>query len=150
MTVMLQSRTISRILSPRLRGGGDHLSGMRIAPHLKQPTRGSNETSSLFPLIWPCSGWGLPCSRCRHRDGELLPRPFTLTPAEAGDVCSLWHFPRLTAGPRYGPPCSAEFGLSSPPLRCRKGRDHLSCFGANSCATADALRKPLCARDRRA
>jgi len=31
------------------------------------------------PPIWPCSGWGLPCLRCRHRSGALLPHLFTLT-----------------------------------------------------------------------
>ena len=32
------------------------------------------------PSIWPCTGWGLPCPRCCHRGGELLPRHFTLIP----------------------------------------------------------------------
>jgi len=31
-------------------------------------------------LVWPCSGWGLPCPRRRRRGGELLPRHFTLAP----------------------------------------------------------------------
>ena len=34
--------------------------------------------------IWSCSGRGLPCSRRCRRDGELLPRHFTLTPPKAG------------------------------------------------------------------
>ena len=33
---------------------------------------------ALCPAIWPCTGWGLPCPRCHHRGGELLPRHFTL------------------------------------------------------------------------
>ena len=34
-------------------------------------------------LVWPCSGWGLPCPRRRRRGGELLPRHFTLASREA-------------------------------------------------------------------
>lgn len=36
--------------------------------------------------IRSCSGWGLPCDRCYHRPGELLPRRFTLaaTPPDGG------------------------------------------------------------------
>ncbi|GEM_PF-2481418 len=125
----LQSRPVSRILSSRTCGRDDHLSRMRVAPHLQRPTRGSNETSSLFPPIWSCSGWGLPGSCCHQQDGELLPHPFTLTPEASGDVCFLWHFPRLTTGPRYGPPCSVEFGLSSCWSARQSARDHPACFG---------------------
>jgi hypothetical protein len=31
--------------------------------------------------IWPCSGWGLPSSRCRHRDWCALTAPFHPYPA---------------------------------------------------------------------
>jgi len=31
------------------------------------------------PLIWPCCRWGLPCHRCHHQCGALLPHHFTLT-----------------------------------------------------------------------
>ncbi len=44
------------------------------------------------PPIRPCSGWGLPCLRCCHQSGELLPRHFTLTPIARGGMF-LWHFP---------------------------------------------------------
>ncbi len=37
------------------------------------------ELGQLFPPIWPCSTRGLPCLRCRHRSGGLLPHRFTLT-----------------------------------------------------------------------
>jgi hypothetical protein len=58
---------------------------MRIAAHLKQPTRMINpgKRAGLAPCVIPirsCSRWGLPCRfRCRSRGG-LLPHPFTLTP----------------------------------------------------------------------
>ena len=49
------------------------------------------------PDLSPCSGWGLPCHRCHHRRGALLPHRFTLAPRTSRDgsgaVCSLWHFP---------------------------------------------------------
>ena len=47
----------------------------------------------------PCSGWGLPSSRYYYRDGELLPRHFTLIPIRPdksglfGTVYFLWHYP---------------------------------------------------------
>jgi len=83
--------------------------------------------------------------------GELLPHLFTLTPTFAlytmrcrafvGAVRFLWHFPCLETlrsgfrnSPRYGPPCPAELGLSSPPdcpaLRGLGRSDHL--FPVNS------------------
>src|SRR5581483_5832953 len=31
------------------------------------------------PHIWSCCRWGLPCRRCHHRRGALLPHHFTLT-----------------------------------------------------------------------
>ena len=47
--------------------------------------------------IWSCSVWGLPCLRCHHRSGALLPHLFTLTAsateAEEEAVYFLWHFP---------------------------------------------------------
>ena len=72
------------------------------------------------PPIWPCSTRGLPCPRCCHRGGGLLPHLFTLalrgqpvedepevfppdchrscvaclrSPPAAPAVSSLWHFP---------------------------------------------------------
>ena len=81
----------------------DHLS--------KRPTRKSDETGSLTPQmdsfpIWPCSGWGLPCLRCHHRSGALLPHLFTLTPplrAGAGRYifCGTFLTPILTGVSRF-------------------------------------------------
>ena len=44
---------------------------------------------TLGPPIRPCSGWGLPCLRCYHRSGELLPRHFTLIPIRSGRCVSV-------------------------------------------------------------
>jgi hypothetical protein len=77
----------------------DHSSGTPVAGRLTQPTRaaglekGRDPCGSRTAPIRFCSRWGLPC-RFRYRSrGGLLPHPFTLTPAEAGAVCFLWHFP---------------------------------------------------------
>ena len=72
----------------------DHSSGMHVAVHLKRPTRKQRGPRQCFP-IWSCSGWGLPCHRCYHRRGALLPHHFTLTGPVAGTwaVYFLWHFP---------------------------------------------------------
>ena len=45
-------------------------------------TRGTGRTP-FTPPISPCFGWGLPGFRHRCRNGELLPRLFTLADADA-------------------------------------------------------------------
>jgi len=40
---------------------------------------GHNGLGQPSPPIWPCTARGLPCPRCRHRGGGLLPHLFTLT-----------------------------------------------------------------------
>lgn len=78
-----------------------------------------------MPSIWPCTRWGLPCRLACARRGGLLPRLFTLTPAEAVAVYFLWHFPSthphewtarvyLQRNRSYAASCPAVFGLSSP------------------------------------
>jgi hypothetical protein len=67
---------------------GDHSSRSRIAPRLKQPTRGLSSLRSYeqnaygpgqpSPPIWPCSTRGFPCPGCCHPGGGLLPHLFTL------------------------------------------------------------------------
>jgi len=34
--------------------------------------------------IWHCSRWGLPCRRCCHLRGGLLPHRFTFSPNRSG------------------------------------------------------------------
>ncbi len=90
-----RTRVISRVLLPALgrgpAGGGnpfcrlgqDHLTGIRIAPNLKRPTRDSNGAGDPLVPAWPCSGCGLPCDSCCQKPGALLPHPFTLACAPA-------------------------------------------------------------------
>ncbi len=95
-----------------------HSSGTRVTACLERPTREPHGPCDGSP-IWPCSGWGLPCHRCYHRRGALLPHLFTLacapppnrplvaaTPrrgvevdlvAGPSAVCFLWHFPSARA-----------------------------------------------------
>jgi hypothetical protein len=81
----------------------NHSSGMSVTTHLKRPTRKLHGPCVCFP-IWSCSKWGLPCHRCCHRRGALLPHHFTLTrPLNFASgiatrlngraVYFLWHFP---------------------------------------------------------
>jgi len=54
---------------------------MHVTVHLEQPTRelrGPRIAEARSP-IWSCSRRGLPCHRCYHRRGALLPHHFTLT-----------------------------------------------------------------------
>ena len=71
-----------------------HLSGPSGCPSARAayPELKRSGAAPLLP-IWPCSRWGLPCRTCHQARGELLPRRFTLTSAEAGAVCFLLHFP---------------------------------------------------------
>jgi len=62
------------------------------------------------PPIWFCSRWGLPSSRCHHRDGELLPRLFTLITPEADGIFSV------------------ALSLRSPPVRVT---DHLALWSSD-------------------
>ncbi len=93
----LASRSISRILSQRRSSAPRAiiplapilLSGSSGLPegcvHRVPPKRERQglEPGQLSPPIWPCSVWGLPCPRCRHRSGALLPHLFTLALPEA-------------------------------------------------------------------
>ena len=88
-----------------------HSSGMSVAEHLKQPTRIRCGPHQRIP-IWSCSGWGLPCHRCCHRRGALLPHHFTLTARRRRYIfCGTSR--RLSPPRRYLAPCPVEPGLSS-------------------------------------
>ena len=53
----------------------NHSSGMRVAAHLKQPTREQCGPHHRSP-IWSCSGWGLPCRRVLPPTRCALTAPF--------------------------------------------------------------------------
>ncbi len=115
------------------RRGGDHFSRMAVAGHLKRSTRSSSDAGSISDPIWPFSGWGLPCLRCHHQSGALLPHHFTLTSspspcgASAARRCRFCGtFPQVTPGGCYPPPCPAEPGLSSP-IGTAQRSGHLAC-----------------------
>ena len=85
--IKIRSRPISRVLSR----AAIHLG--RASPfassNLPRNSCGHTKRSS----IRSCSGWGLPCHRCRHLCGALLPHHFTLTGLLRPAVYFLWHFP---------------------------------------------------------
>ena len=78
-----RSRPISRVLSR----AAIHLG--RASPfassNLPRNSCGHTKRSS----IRSCSGWGLPCHRCRHLCGALLPHHFTLTSHQTGGIFSV-------------------------------------------------------------
>ena len=95
--------------------GQDHFSGAVVTDGLERPTRDSDGAGHPSSLIWPCSGWGLPCGVRRRTSGALLPHRFTLACASSrgpSAVCSLLHFPSPRArGARVLPgtvPCGAR------------------------------------------
>ena len=75
------------------------------------PGSKTRRAASIFP-IWSFTGWGLPCQKCHHFCGELLPHLFTLTLRGRYLFCGT--FPEITFGGRYPPSCPAVSGLSSP------------------------------------
>lgn len=114
------SRSISRILSPRRSGGGDHPSATAVASGLVRPTRelgrAALERSRGVLLCrrapsWSCSRWGLP-SHPRHRGcwWSLAP-PFHPYPRRRGGwaVCFLWHCP--AGHPGWALPTTVLFGV---------------------------------------
>ena len=57
------------------------LAAYRFGDHPSvRPTRGGSRravrSGQLVPSAWPCSGWGLPSRRCRHRRWCALTAPF--------------------------------------------------------------------------
>ena len=106
------SRPVSRVLSKAV----IHL--RRTSPCACSDLPGSGAGNASPPAsaarspTWSCSGRGLPCHRCHHRRGALLPHLFTLTAHPFGHeaVCFLWHFPWARA-PQALPgalPCGAR------------------------------------------
>jgi hypothetical protein len=118
---------------------GDHSSRSRLAPQLKQPTRGLlsattqllapprrkrsplsritlGEPGRLSPPIWPCTTRGFPCLRCCHRSGGLLPHLFTLTNETSCSKTSR----RFTC---KMPPCCSAGGLFSVALSVNRSHN---------------------------
>ena len=102
------SRPVSRVLSR----AAIHLG--RASPRASSDLPGSGAGHACRSPIWSRSRWGLPCHRCCHRRGALLPHLFTLTRAWRA-VSFLWHFPWARA-PQALPgtlPCGARTFLSA-------------------------------------
>lgn len=110
--------------SPREPTGGNHLSGTRVTPRLKRPTRrltGEQPANAprgrAAPSVRSCSKWGLP-----GQPVAWLPVSSYLTisplPGAQGSlrrqaVCFCGTFLEVTLTGRYPAFCSTEFGLSS-------------------------------------
>ncbi len=122
-----RGRTVSRVLFGSEDPDG-HLSGMVVADHLKQPTRGypvSGGTVRAAPRrlfgLAPTGGYRA-TDRCRQCGG-LLPHHFTLTLGRGlGRFAFCCPVRRLAAPRRYLAVCPVELGLSSG--RCEIARDH--------------------------
>ena len=135
--------TISRVLSSRPRSSagigrmaiylGSSLlrtSSDLTRPVFPPPGAEGNSNGLFFPLrerglFGLAPGGVYPAAPIAQGTGELLPRLFTLTLWNIGFAystgryifCGTFLTPGLSTGgsPRYGPPCPAELGLSSPP-----------------------------------
>jgi hypothetical protein len=104
-------------------------------PRSCRPLSGPAPWAGRPPPIWSFCRWGLPCHRCHHRRGALLPHHFTLTarPKLDGGMFSVAlsvGLPRLAVSKHraQGPPTrrkarrpAPQFGLSS--SRLSPGRD---------------------------
>ena len=98
---------VSRVLFAHLAIGLAAIPLGRPSRNASRDTPGAQaENGPYAPPIWSCSRRGLPCQRCRHRRGGLLPHPFTLTLVRRqrrSPLCGT--FPRLAPGRNYLPPC---------------------------------------------
>ncbi len=130
----------------------------RASPHASSDRTRRHRASNPYPTfthmgkgwdrlpIWSCSGWGLPSSRCRHRDWCALTAPFhpyqhtqcSGMPFHTGTWRSVLcgTFLRVTPTGRYPAPCSMEPGLSSP---CQDGKARSSNL---LCPTVNRPRTP--------
>jgi len=103
-----------------------HFSRSAVAHALEQPTRSVVIGTGRPSLpIWPCSHWGLPCHRCYHLRGELLPHRFTLAciPSLVPlAVCFLLHYPSRQSLAQ-ALPGSVPYGARTF-LECLRTRDH--------------------------
>jgi hypothetical protein len=120
-----RSRPVSRVLSRRKTGGGEHSSRTRVAARLQRAVPGGwggppdTRLAARRLPICSCTRWGLPCRLRHRRRGALLPHRFTLATRASrrrSAVCSLWHFPaghpdRPLAGTL---PCGARTFLGGP------------------------------------
>ena len=86
---------------PTRKGGvrGSHSSGPPVARRLVRPYPGAKDGPSA-PLFGLAPGGVYKAPAVTDGPGELLPHRFTLTPALAGAVYFLLHFPRLATGRR--------------------------------------------------
>ena len=81
-------RAVSRILYLKNQAMIIYLGQRSPAASSNLPGNIGRAALKRFP-IWSCTGWGLPCLSCHHESGELLPRRFTLTPANRGGLFSV-------------------------------------------------------------
>jgi len=65
-----------------------HSSSTCVAARLQRPTRELAWAHCNRSPIRSCFGWGLPCHKCYHLRGALLPHHFTLTGLAAGGIFS--------------------------------------------------------------
>ena len=101
-----RSRPVSRVLSPRFLASpreADIPLGLPLpagSSELPGSATGRRCRWSGCSPICPCTRWGLPCPRCHHRGGALLPHRFTLTDFDnlSSAVCSLWRCPASRLG----------------------------------------------------
>jgi hypothetical protein len=121
-------RVVSRVLSSRLTGNGDHLSGPSSARRHERPTRKSRtgrpysrSLGRCFPM-WSCSRRGFPSIPGHPGIWWALTPPFHPYPC-TGRSSFLWHCPWGRPLSRFGTalPCGARTFL--PPLL---GSDHLT------------------------
>jgi hypothetical protein len=122
--------------------------GPTLPPDSSGLPEGDNETGSLSPPIWPCTGWGLPCLRRHRRSGALLPHLFTFALLrflpQGGPCVFCGTFRGITPRPRYGPPCPVVLGLSSPPAEPAQRSSSLLWALQLYCVSSHLSNKILC------
>ncbi len=113
-----KSQPISRVLSWTVIHLG--AASPRRSSNLPESSVGHGHGRSRCFPIWSCSKWGLPCHRCCHQRGALLPTPFQpYRHYVLRRYIFCGTFRRLAPPRRYLALCPMEPGLSST-TQCRR------------------------------
>jgi hypothetical protein len=128
----MSEQAVSRVLFPeavtRFRDNG-HSSSLDVAIEIKRPTREPGRATPYVPLFGLAPGGVYQAPPVTRETGELLPHPFTLTPADIPKVDGGGLLSVALAFPSPGLGVTQHLALWSPdfPLPCHNDRAAAIC-----------------------
>jgi hypothetical protein len=128
----MSEQVVSRVLFPeavtRFRDNG-HSSSLDVAIEIERPTREPGRATPYVPLFGLAPGGVYQALPVTRETGELLPHPFTLTPADITKVGEGGLLSVALSFPSPGLGVTQHLALWSPdfPLPCYNGRAAAIC-----------------------